>query len=107
MLVAIQDEAQRKMIGSAYTALRKIGARNPLNVGYRGSFAFIGYTGPGRPSFVQQVMESNYSNMLRVSCSSKASSLIMSHAVQICSCLHTVKQSIAKEMNDDNDLKLA
>ena len=61
MLVAIQDEAQRRMISSAYTALRRIGARNPLNAAYRGSFALIGYTGRGpRPSFVRQVKYHSY-----------------------------------------------
>ena len=48
------------MIGSAYTALKKIGARKSLNVGYRGSFALIGYTGPGRPAFVTQVTLSDH-----------------------------------------------
>lgn len=43
------------MTGAAYNALRRIGARNPFNADLRGSFALIGYTGPGRPSFVKQV----------------------------------------------------
>ena len=55
VLVAIQDEAQRKMYSPAYTALRRIGARSPMNAGYRASFTLIGYTGPGRPSFIKQV----------------------------------------------------
>jgi hypothetical protein len=55
VLVGIQDEGKRRMIGSAYAALRKIGARNPLNAAFRGSFALVGYTGPGRPAFVRQV----------------------------------------------------
>ena len=55
VLVAIQDEAQRKMYSPAYAALRRIGARSPMNAGYRASFALIGYTGPGRPSFIKQV----------------------------------------------------
>ena len=60
MLVAIQDEGQKRILSSAYTALRRIGARNPLNAAYRGSFALIGYTGPGRPSFVRQVKYQSY-----------------------------------------------
>lgn len=55
VLVAIQNEGQRRMTSAAYSALRRLGARNPLNAAYRGSFALIGYTGPGRPSFVRQV----------------------------------------------------
>lgn len=43
------------MTAAAYAALRQIGARNPFYGDYRGSFAMIGYTGPGKPSFVKQV----------------------------------------------------
>jgi hypothetical protein len=55
ILVGIQDEGKNKMTGAAYNALRRIGARNPLNADFRGSFALVGYTGPGRPPFVKQV----------------------------------------------------
>lgn len=44
------------MTGAAYNALRRVGARNPLRADYRGSFALLGYTGPGRPAFIKQVM---------------------------------------------------
>ena len=44
------------MTGAAYNALRRIGARSPLKAGYRGSFALLGFTGPGKPAFIQQVM---------------------------------------------------
>ena len=44
------------MTGAAYNALRRIGARSPLRAGYRGSFALLGYTGPGKPAFIRQVM---------------------------------------------------
>ena len=50
------------MTGAAYNALRRIGARNPFNADFRGSFALIGYTGPGRPKFIKQVIL----NILRV-----------------------------------------
>ncbi len=43
------------MTGAAYNALRRIKARRPFNADFRGSFAMVGYTGPGRPSFVRQV----------------------------------------------------
>ena len=48
------------MTGAAYNALRRIGARSPLRAGYRGSFALLGYTGPGKPAFIRQVMENTY-----------------------------------------------
>lgn len=54
MLAAIQDEGTRGIISSAYRGLRRIGVRRPQRR-YRGSFAFIGYTGPGRKSFVRGV----------------------------------------------------
>lgn len=43
------------MTGSAYNALKKIGAKDPFKADYRGSFALLGYTGPGKPAFIQQV----------------------------------------------------
>jgi excinuclease UvrABC ATPase subunit len=44
------------MTGAAYNALRRIGAKSPLKAEYRGSFALLGFTGPGKPAFIQQVM---------------------------------------------------
>ena len=55
VLGAIQDEGSRGMIRNAYKALIKVGASNPLMRGYRGSFALLGYTGPGRLPFIRQV----------------------------------------------------
>lgn len=43
------------MTGSAYNALKKIGAKDPFKADFRGSFALLGYTGPGKPAFIQQV----------------------------------------------------
>ena len=54
VLVAIQDEGAKEMTSSAYRGLRRIGVRRAQK-SYRGSFAFIGYTGPGRRSFVGAV----------------------------------------------------
>ena len=51
VLVAIQDEGAKEMTSSAYKGLRRIGVRRSQR-SYRGSFAFIGYTGPGRKSFI-------------------------------------------------------
>lgn len=54
--MATQDEAKRRMTPAGYSALLRIGAKKPLKDGYRGSFAFIGYSGKRKPSYVQQVM---------------------------------------------------
>ena len=55
MLVAVQDEASSKMKDGDYNAFNKIGAQNPIKKDFRSSFALVGYTGPGRPSWVTQV----------------------------------------------------
>ena len=54
-MVSIKDEASYKMKNSDYECLREIGARDPIMSEYRGSFTLVGYTGPGRPSFIRQV----------------------------------------------------
>ena len=54
MLVAVQDEASQYR-GQAETELRKLGASS-TRLGYRWSHALAGYSGPGRPSWVQEVM---------------------------------------------------
>lgn len=59
VLVAIQDEGKKYMTGAAYNALRKIGAKDPFRADYRGSFALLGFTGPGKPAFIQQVRKSS------------------------------------------------
>ena len=48
------DEASDKMNADGYVSLEEIGALNPMKE-YRGSFTLVGYTGPGRPSFIRQV----------------------------------------------------
>lgn len=54
------------MLSAGYQALYRIGAKSRgLNADYRGSFAFIGYSGKGKPSFVQQV--SNPRNFIKSS----------------------------------------
>ena len=54
VLAAVQDEAAKEMTASAYRGLRRIGVKRPQRR-YRGSFVFIGYTGPGRKSFIKGV----------------------------------------------------
>ncbi|XP_028407373.1 uncharacterized protein LOC114529999 [Dendronephthya gigantea] len=54
VLVAIQDEASKRVTRSVYTALWRLGARNLIKHEYRSSFAFIGWSGPGKNSIVTQ-----------------------------------------------------
>lgn len=56
ILVASQSDVTKRMTPAGYAALLKIGAKKPFKVNFRGSFAFIGYSGRGRPSYVQQVI---------------------------------------------------
>lgn len=53
VLVAVQDEASRYGTG-ALSALRRLGAKEPIVLGYRSSFALAGYAGSNLPSWVNQ-----------------------------------------------------
>ena len=55
MLVAINDEASKKMTPEGYQALSQVAAEDITSVGYRSSFALIGFTENKKPSFVKQV----------------------------------------------------
>ena len=55
VLVTTMDEPIQRMTAASYESLKKVGAKDPLMNEFRGSFALIGYTGQGRPSFVSQV----------------------------------------------------
>ena len=46
------------MTPQGYQTLLKIGAVEPMYQDVRGSFALIGFSGPGKPSFVKQVSDS-------------------------------------------------
>ena len=48
------------MTRHGYRALRRIGARSPMNSDYRGTFALIGYRGRKKPKFVAQVNDGFY-----------------------------------------------
>ena len=53
MLVAVQDEASR--YGTvALSALKRLGAKEPIVLDYRGSFVLAGYAGSNLPSWVNQ-----------------------------------------------------
>ena len=53
VLVAIQDDGSR-YIQPAVLQLKKLGAYRMIN-SFRGSFAFVGYSGFGKRSWVKQV----------------------------------------------------
>ena len=53
MLIAIQDEASNHG-AAALDALKRLGAMEPIIMGYRGSFALAGYTGSNLPSWIKQ-----------------------------------------------------
>lgn len=55
VLVAIKDEASYKMKKTDYEYLKQIGAKDPIMSEHRGSFTLVGYSGPGRLSFIRQV----------------------------------------------------
>ena len=59
MLVAVQDEASSKMDRSDYTIFDKLGGQTViLKKSFRSSYALVGYSGPGRPSWIKQVWSS-------------------------------------------------
>ena len=59
VLVAIQDSADT--YGSvAFSALRRLGAREPIILELRSSFALAGFAGSGLPSWVSQAQNKRY-----------------------------------------------
>ena len=59
ILVAIQDAGSR-YIQPALDALRRIGAKDPILLGYRGSFALAGYAQANKPSWVTQAQQNRF-----------------------------------------------
>ena len=53
MLIAIQDSASNHSL-SAAGALKRLGATDPIFTEYQNSFAFIGYAGENKPSWITQ-----------------------------------------------------
>ncbi|XP_068758317.1 uncharacterized protein [Montipora capricornis] len=58
VLVAVQEEASRHL-SSAIGALKRLGAKEPVFPGWRGSFAFAGYAGEDKPLWITQKSEKN------------------------------------------------
>ncbi|KAJ7370812.1 hypothetical protein OS493_029803, partial [Desmophyllum pertusum] len=59
VLVATQDEASKYVL-PALDALRRLGAKDPILVNFRGSFALAGYAKPNKPSWIIQVQHKRY-----------------------------------------------
>ena len=55
VLIAIQDEGASRLYRYVQDAMVQVGATKPFTHGYRGSYALVGYTGPGRPLWIKQV----------------------------------------------------
>ena len=53
VLVGVQDEGSR-YASSAVSALKRLGARDPVLGSMRSSFAFAGYAGTGQPAWMTQ-----------------------------------------------------
>ena len=60
VLIAI-DDSGNVYVGDAADALKSLGATEPLNPGYRGSWVLVGYKGTGeKPSWVRQAWKGRY-----------------------------------------------
>ena len=54
VLIAVQDTGER-FVNDATDVLKSLGATEPLNPGYRGSWLLVGYKGTGeKPSWIRQ-----------------------------------------------------
>lgn len=60
VIVAVQDEGYNQLGVVGIKALQSIGAVNPKNIGYRGSFAFLGYKGTSKRTWVQQLSNARW-----------------------------------------------
>ena len=56
-MVAVQDSTSN-LASSAFNALKRLGAKDPILIEFRGSFAFAGYAQPNKPSWITQVQNS-------------------------------------------------
>ncbi|KAL9979296.1 hypothetical protein ACROYT_G016940 [Oculina patagonica] len=59
VLVAIQDDGADH-VSSAFNALKRLGARDPILRDFRGSFALVGYSQPNKPSWIAQEQQKRY-----------------------------------------------
>ena len=61
VLIAVKDSGE-KFVDDAANALKSLGATNPLNPGYRGSWLLVGYKGTGeKPSWIRQEQQARSS----------------------------------------------
>ncbi|XP_078352588.1 uncharacterized protein LOC144637397 isoform X1 [Oculina patagonica] len=66
VLVATQDEASM-YASSAFDALRRLGAKDPIQAAYRGSFAFVGYAQSNKPHWITQEQHERYKGPSEIS----------------------------------------
>ena len=59
VLVAVQDDGSA-YASSAVSALKRLGAKGPVQGSIRSSFAFAGYAGTGRPAWIIQRWKQKY-----------------------------------------------
>jgi len=59
VLVAILDDGS-EYVSPALNALKRLGAKDPILVAWRGSFAFAGYAESNKPSWVTQEQHKRY-----------------------------------------------
>ena len=60
VLISVQETGEN-YFGDASDALKSLGATEPLNPGYRGSWLLVGYKGTGeKPSWIKQASNRRY-----------------------------------------------
>ena len=60
VLIAVKDSGGR-FVDDAANALKSLGATEPLNPGYRGSWLLVGYKGTGeKPSWIRQEEQAQF-----------------------------------------------
>ena len=60
VLIAVEDSGE-KFVNDADSALKSLGATEPLNPGHRGSWLLVGYKGTGeRPTWIRQAWKPRY-----------------------------------------------
>lgn len=52
-MVSVQDEGSKHM-AAAIDALKRMGAVDPVTIGFRDSFVFAGYSGWDKPEWIAQ-----------------------------------------------------
>ena len=90
-MIATQDSASNTWQPAA-DALRRLGVTDPILLEFRGSFAFIGYAGGNKPSWIAQEQQKRYEGPsiihLRIPLQQSApGDLTFTCFIKCCSCL--------------------